>query len=741
MNRIVVILMLFLASPSLAETGTVQAKVSTAERPTIGIALGGGGARGVSHVGVLERLDELCIPVDKVAGTSMGSVIGVLFALGYTPQEIKYHALKADWGKLMNDRPERGEFSFRRKADDRDNLWPFEFGFTSKGLALQRSLLVGQKLNYLFREPGHYLAGQDSFENLPIPFFPVATDLMTGQQVVLKKGNLLKSVRASMAAPGAFPPVEIDGRTLSDGYLRNNVPVDVVRDMGVDKVIAVHTGWSPGEDPANKYWDLPSLVVQGSYILTYGNVEPQLEAADVALSVWQPGVALHDFSDVEKSIAAGRAAVDAHLQELLPLALPEAEYRQWREGIRLFDRAPAVINQIRIDNQTLVNDQAISHRISQSCGDTLNFHRLVSDLERVYELGVFESVEFSLREAAGTTDLVVHPIAKPYLPWVLRLGGSYQMSYQNRGQIQLLARLTRLEINRFGAELRSDLAIGGVHGITAEFYQPLGYSRTIFVAPILAFNSRNETVFNETYPLGEYEANFWTGQMDVGVNLSRSTQLRMGIQQGKAAADAKSGALDYGKLEDQVGALIFEMEVDRLDHFAVPRRGLFLNARAYLARQNLGDDYDFSRYWGNLSAATSAGDWVFQFRFGAGSSEGQMPYYRQFLMGGLRNLTGIADGSLRGEAYGMAGLGVLKHFSGLSLPLANQWYLGLWGDVGNTWHNPQAARFDDTLYGGALTLLLDTAMGPIEAGYGRSSTGRGTIYLQAGIPFSHTYNP
>jgi NTE family protein len=732
---------LLFAGFSLADQETPEANEPATERPTIGIALGGGGARGLAHVGVLERLDELHIPVDRVAGTSMGAVLGALFSLGYTPREIKQRVFDIDWRQMMTDRPDRNQLSFRRKADDRDNFWPFEFGVTGEGLAFQQSLLAGQNLNFIFPTAGHYTAGYSGFDSLPIPFRAVATNLVTGEEVVLEKGNLLKAVRASMAAPGAFPPVRINDQLLVDGYLRNNVPVDVARDMGADIVIAVHTGWAPGETPEIGQWDLPDIMLQGSYILTYANVEPQLEAADLAITVWQPGAPLYDLTQAEIAIEAGRAAVDQHLEELLPWALPEDEYLRWRQGVWRWDPNPPIIAEVRLDNQTMVSDKTIARRITQAQNDTLDFEKLIRDLGGIYELGVFESVEFSLPENEGNIDLVVHPIAKPYLPWILRFGGSYRMNYQDRARIQLQARLLRFEINGLGAELRNDVVLGSVNGIRSEFYQPLEHSRALFLAPGFFYESRSESVFNESFHLGDYRTNSWGGNLDIGFNIGRFAQTRIGYRIGQTNADTKSGDLDYPKQDDNVGALKFGIGFDRLDHFSTPRRGIAFRAQGWLSQPGLGDSNDFRRYWGDIAGATSSGDWVFLFRAEAGTSRGEMPYYHQFLMGGLRNLTGITDGSLRGDAFAMAGAGVLKHFSGLNLPYATQWYLGFWCDGGNTWDDPQFARFDDTYLGAALTVLLDTSLGPIEGGYGFNSIGWGTFYLQAGIPFAQPFNP
>jgi NTE family protein len=300
--------------------------------------------------------------------------------------------------------------------------------------------------------------------------------------------------------------------------------------------------------------------------------------------------------------------------------------------------------------------------------------------------------------------------------------------------------VVRLELNELGGELRTDLALGSIYNISAEFYQPLEYSRTLFVAPALFFDSQAEDVYSDSQSLGSYRTDSWGGHFDLGLNLGRLAEFRTGYWLGQTETEPRSGALDFPKTSDDLGALKFGLGFDMIDHLAIPHHGVAGSIQAWLSRPDLGASLDFSRYWGHLVGATTLQDWTFQFRTQGGGSEGDLPAYRQFLMGGLRDITGVADRSLRGGAFGMAGVGILNHVSGLNLPYALQMYVGGWFDVGNTWEKPEYARLDDLLAGGALTVLLETAFGPLEFGYGRSSSGRGSLYLQAGIHFAQPLN-
>jgi NTE family protein len=713
---------------------------STHTRPSIGIALGGGGARGLAHIGVLERLDELRIPVDYVAGTSMGAVVGVLFSLGFTPQEINQDILGVDWQRLMTDRPDRSGLSYRRKTDDLQNIWPFEFGITSGGLSLQRGLVYGQNIHLALHAPDLYMAGSGDFDNLPIPFRAVATDLVTGDIVVPDQGSLLRAVRASMAAPGAFPPVEMDGRTLMDGYLRVMLPTRVVQDMGADIVIAVHPGWAPGQTPPDASWDLASIIMQSNYLLTWSNTYPDLAAADIPITVPLPDIPLYDLTRAETAIEAGRKAVDGHLEALRPLALSEYEYTLWRASIGRRHIPTPVISRVALENPSRVSDRTILRRVSQAEGDTLDIERLGKDLGNVFALGVFESVDYCLHTGPNGTELVVQPTEKPYLPWLLHFGASWQVFFQDQPQFQFLTRIDRLEMNPLGGELRGEFALGQVFGLTGEWYQPLEYSRTLFVAPGAYAHSHRYGVYDGTYRLGTYNLKEWGGRISMGANLGQIGEVRAAWWRGRAKADRYAGDPGVPYMMDDVGYLRLRLGFDRLDDHAIPQRGTSGQFHAWFARSALGDSHDYSRYWGSLVGAATRGFWTFQFRAQAGGSEGDMPYYRDYHLGGLRNFTGYVDGALNGGAFGMAGAGVLYHLAGMRLPYMPQWYLGGWIDAGNAWALPEEVRWDDSEVGGALTLLLETALGPLELGYGYNTVGRGTVYLQGGVHFERPFN-
>jgi len=300
LSRLIAALLILFAGALPAAAGPPPDEDGSGVRPKIGLALSGGGAKGLAHIGVLQKLEEWDIPVDYVAGTSMGSVVGGLYAAGLSPDEIEEAVLSIDWTDLLQDHPERRYRSFRRKEEDRLYLLDFEFGL--KGLKLRSSLgfLQGQKLNNMLRQFTQRAAGIVDFDELPVPFRAVATDIVTGEMVVLDSGDLPAAIRASMAIPGVFTPVEIGDRLLVDGGTARNMPVDVVRAMGADIVIAIDIS-APLSDREQLRSSL-AITSQTIGFLTRLNVEEQLPLADLVLRPAVAGVGTLDFSDPTKII-------------------------------------------------------------------------------------------------------------------------------------------------------------------------------------------------------------------------------------------------------------------------------------------------------------------------------------------------------------------------------------------------------------------------------------------------------
>ena len=227
-----------------------------ASRPRVGLVLGGGGARGAAHIGVLMELERLRVPVDAVVGTSMGAIVGGLYASGMSAADLQVLVSTLNWADALSDSPDRSDLGFRRKQDDEEFPMKLELGLSGRNLSLPQGAIQGQALDLLLRELTIDVSHIDDFDRLPIPFRAVASDLVTGKPYVMGSGDLAQAIRASMSVPGAIAPVAIDGHLLVDGGIVGNLGVEVMQAMDVDVIIAVDV-----EFPLYEFDELSSALI------------------------------------------------------------------------------------------------------------------------------------------------------------------------------------------------------------------------------------------------------------------------------------------------------------------------------------------------------------------------------------------------------------------------------------------------------------------------------------------------
>ncbi len=407
---------------AIALPAAAQDAPAPARRPKIGIAFAGGGARGGAHVGVLKVLEELHVPVDYVAGTSIGSIVAALYASGMAPDEMDKVLASTDWDDALNDDQGRKDQPYRQKEDDDLYLIKAELGFHKGKLVLPSGLVHGQKLNYLLRRLTLPASNVRDFDRLRIPFRCVATDIVTGAKVVLGKGDLAKAVRASMAIPGFFTPVEWDGKLLTDGGTVDNMPVDVVRAMGADVVIAIDIS-----TPLKKRDEISSFLSiagQTSGFLTRLNVEQQIATLkqdhDVLITPNLDEVSTLDFKQFPKASEQGFKAAEAMRETLARFSVSDAEYAAFLKKQR-DPRVDPVVQEVRVEAPPGVDPRLIEGRIRSKPGK-VDWPVLERDLARLYELGDYETVDFHIATEGQKKIIVLGGAPKPPAPTRLRFG-------------------------------------------------------------------------------------------------------------------------------------------------------------------------------------------------------------------------------------------------------------------------------------------------------------------------------
>jgi NTE family protein len=726
------------AVPSSAEDPAPRAKPS-AKRPAIGIVLGGGGAKGIAHVGVLRVLEQERIPIDYIAGTSMGALIGGMYASGMSPDEIETMLTTADWWDLMKDRTPRLELPLRRKSDDVRYLLDLELGFNRGKIGVPTGLAAGQKLNNLLQHMTLNAAGLESFDDLNIPFRCVGTDLRTGGEVVLDHGNLARAMRASMAVPGAFTPVEIDDRVLADGGLVNNVPVEVARAMGAEVVIAVPVG-SIGEAMEDR--DLGSLVgiaSQTYLILKRPAEEEALRQAQVVIAPDTSEYSAGDFHQARHIIPLGEAAARQAMEALKPYALPEKEYQEHlaRQRRRRLPESGILLSAVTVEGNQRVDRRVIEAQVASRPGETLNFQSVKDDLFHIYRLGDFETVTYELVPSTQGTYALKYLIQeKRYGPGYLRFGLRLRTDFEEDSEWAILLNYTRTRINSLGAEWRNDFQIGEDHRVYSEFYQPLDYAGRLFVAPSVEYLGEQQNIYDGSDKIAEYSVDKWLGRFDLGMAWTKYGELRAGLALGHVRADVSTGDADLPDVDATVGGYTMRATIDRLDKSVFARRGVLAEARLFLARDELASDEEYDQLWVNLQGRASRGNHTLLAHFQGGSSLGSdLPQYARFTIGGLDTLAGLADEQLRGDYFGAGRLGYQYRMGRLSPSMGDGIYLVAWADAGNVWEDSGDISTSDLVYGGLVGVGAETVIGPIYVGLGSAEEGEHRLYFSLGSAF------
>jgi len=707
---------------------------SGSSRPRVGLALSGGGARGIAHVGVLKTLEELRLPVDCIAGTSMGAVVGGLYAAGVPLEELENLANEVNWSEALRDRPAFRDRTFRRKEDGRRYLTGLALGLEKQGLNLGGGLWSGQKLEVLLRGRALRVAGITDFSRMPIPFRAVATDLETGKMVVLRNGDLPRAIRASMAIPGVFSPVELHGLLLVDGGVANNLPVDVVRAMGADVVIAVDIS-----EPLLGREDLSSplsVVSQTLAFLTQGNMEPRRQSADILIQPDLEGFGFLDFAAPQELIARGRAKTLMIRQELTRLATDETTFAALKVARERPDLATEPLAFVRVEGNQKVDERLLLNRLHSRAGLPLEREELEQDVAHILALDDFQQVAFALEENEhGQKGLVLRVEEKP---WTTELHASLELLADHDGETAFTGILnaTTNRLNPLGAAWRNDLRLGRRLGIFSEIYQPLTFSGTLFVAPRFELRSTRQNLYQGQRKISEFDLDTLSYGLDLGLALGNIGELRVGFQGGRLESKIQTGNATVPEVEVDLGGLLTRLTLDTVDNPTFPRHGFFLHSALFLSRQGWGADDPYDRLEISLAGYGTHGRHTFSLALAGGSPLGtRLPFYDEFLLGGPLALSALDEGQLRGQRFAYGRLAWYRQVLQLPTALGDGVFVGTLLEAGNVWQGSGEAGFDDLLWNGTVFAGADTLLGPVIFGYSKGSGGKDRVVLTVGRSF------
>jgi NTE family protein len=724
-------------------------------RPRIGLVLSGGGARGVAHIGVLKVLEQQHVPIDAIAGTSMGAVVGGLYASGLSAREIEAIMTSLNWQEAFRDLPPREDLTLRRKQEDQNFLVKFPLGIRGGKVLLPKGLIQGQRLNQILRRLTLPVARITNFDELPTPFRALATDLETGDGVTLDSGDLTSAMRASMSAPGVFAPVERDGRLLVDGGISENLPVDIARAMGVDILIVVDVG-SPLLT-REKLNSVPVISNQMIAILIQRNTREQLEklkAQDVLIAPPLGDTSSFDFGNVKRVIAVGERAAQASVERLAALAMTPQEaalYAKRREDAR--QTVPPRIDFVQVDSGSKNYSQRLNSLFDDLTGKPLDPDALARRMTTLYGEGSLDTLDYQVVQENAHYGLQLDARGNSIGPNYVRFGLSLQEDFQGNSTYEAAMRFVMSEITRPGGEWVWDVQVGQTSLIASELFLPFSEFSGWFVDPHAQIAASNIPWFGDQSQaagvsnsvgqteIAQYRLHTYEYGIDLGKQFGNWGEIRTGVQREQGHSHLEIGDPTDELLEKQpnqdfgVHDYFVRFSYDRLDNVNFPHSGQQASLQWDADRNVTGVDNVTNQVTFSYVGAVSFGrdTLVLSANSGLTLEDNVTDVRLLYPLGGFLNLSGLRADSLLGPDFAIArvlyyrqiGRGGPGYFD---FPT----YVGVSFEDGNVWQDRRDISFGNTHKDASIFLGIDTFLGPVYIATGFDQHGGEAFYLFLG---------
>ncbi|MBB5190299.1 NTE family protein [Silvimonas terrae] len=712
-------------------------------RPRIGLVLGGGGARGLAHVGVLKVLEENHIPVDCVVGTSIGALVGGSYAAGQTADSMINHSSKTDWNALFEGGLPRQQMSYRQKQDDNMHLAPIDVGVRDDGsLALPKSAIDTQKIETLLRDLT-YGGTARNFDELSVPFRAIATDLETGEMVVLGDGDIVTAMRASMAVPGVFPPVARSEHLLVDGGLSRNLAVDVARKLCADVVIAVDVASPPlKRDNINTIFD---VAAQYTRLMIVQNQRPQiasLKQDDVLITPALGNLESTDFAKAPDFFLAGEKAARQQLVNLQHYALPAADYEKWEQAREERRLQPKPIDSLQVERLTRVNPDVLSRNVDVELGKNLDSTDFHDQLSRLYARGDFSQLDYELLDDGAGQKLRLIPVEKDWGPNYFNFGIALGTDFENASPYALLARYRRTWLNPLGAEASVSLRAGDTMALTGEFYQPLQIDGYAFLAPNFAIQSSPLAVYEGDTEVGQFRLYKQQAGIDLGSGFSRYGEARIGVMAEHGHASGVVGGVltgdgivslpdiyqyDYG--------LRASVSFDQLDNADFPSSGTQFHMSVYQAVSGAADSSSYGRASINARQGFSFGETSGYVLVKAQATRnGDNAFIDTGWLGGFLNLSSYPYQGLIGDKFIYGRVALYRPLPFLNAE-SKRTMIGLAGESGKMYSSALDDAEEKWHYSGVGFIAVDSFLGPLYLGAAYGDNRQWRYYLTLGNPF------
>jgi len=702
----------FAAATTLVFLSLLSAPAAENRRPRIALVLEGGGALGFAHIGVLEWLEKHRIPIDNIAGTSMGALVGGMYATGKSPAEIRAIVNSIDWDATIQGQTKFQDLAYRRKEDKLAYPNRLEFGLRD-GLTLPSGLNAGQAVGLVFDRAVLPYYDLKSFDDLPIPFRCVATDLVSGQPKVFDRGSLSAAMRATMSIPGLFSPVNIDGHVYSDGAAVDNLPVDIAKKMGVDIVIAVHLDLGP-QDPKS-IESLLGVAARNVAIMVAANELRSMKLADILLDVDMKDFTSLDFHRREEIIPYGTRAAEAKAAMLSRLSINEDEWTRYTEARAARRRTATPTPEfLAVTGTSPIKEKAIASKLSEFVGKPIDSPKLDAVLTQLSGWGYFSRLSYGLVQKDRDTGLQVRAEEKVYGPPFLDIGVTIDGTDVNNVGFGMAGRLTFLNVGSLRSEWRTDAFFGRNNGITSEYYRPFSDSGKWFVTPRGYLTRTEFDIYNERDRIAQYFQLRKGGGIDLGYALSPKAEIRVGEDVARYSTYLKLGFPIAENSSQGVAVSSVRFQYLGQDDVVIPRSGVINRSTFQWFSTSAGGGA-----YPSLQTETSAFRRVTVRGSVFGVAEGGTTFgargldLQAFSLGGPLQLGAYGRNELLGNQYFLFQAGYLHELFRLSPLTGSTFYAAGLYEVGKVYGNPLLPSLPNDV---SFALIGKTALGPVFVG-------------------------
>ena len=707
----------------------------TAKRPKIGLVLEGGGALGLAHIGVITWMEEHRIPTSYVAGTSMGGLVGGMYATGLSPAEIRQLINGIDWDQVLSGVTPFPDLSFRRKQDAREVPGQLEFGLRG-GLKFPSGFNTGQEVNLVLDSVALPYSEVPTFNDLPIPFACVSTDLVSGKPHVFRDGSLAFAMRSTMSLPGIFTPVRSGKHLFADGFMLDNLPVDVAKEMGADVTLAIHLETAP-LDPNT---DLSSFGVLGQSISVMSNVNVihSMELADVLVVVPLQKYTALDYNKADAIIKLGYEAAASKATVLSAFSVSEAEWEEYlaaRKARRKTAPVPQFVQVVGATSPEMA--KAMEKQMAPLVGQPVEPKTINQDMMTIVGQGRFATATYSMTEKNGEQGLQVQAEQKSYAPPIVRPLILIDGSQFNNVLFSIGARITFMDVGSYRSELRNDLIFGSQYELASEYYHPFTTTSNWFIAPRFGVNSQQLNIYSGNTLQASYRLRQALGGLDTGYGFGRTGEFRLGYEGGYEKITPEIGNVPTLPVTSgTTGDARIQYQLIDVDDPVIPRAGtsLLMYTKGFNTNPAAPGPFPVSeiqaQHFFRLSAPTS----IYVSAFG-GSSYGYKTGVPAFSLGGSQYLVAWNTNELLTNQYFLGQIGYIREllklppFLGSSVNL-----LGLF-EVGKTYKLPNGPSPPNLPIDGAAGLLVDTIFGPVEIAGAVGNYGHARFFFRIGRTF------